>query len=122
MITQYEFSLIHRFLMQNSMISHYFGIFEAMYHWEENDSYLSKNMPIVTWYVDPESRRFRGSIDGPPPGLLQSKCFLVFIGDQYLDKLGEVMEKVKSVGKAVRMGHGIMGRRSPDGGLLRYRK
>ena len=38
MITQYEFSLIHRFLMQNSMISHYFGIFEAMYHWEENDS------------------------------------------------------------------------------------
>ena len=20
------------------MISHYFGIFEAMYHWEENDS------------------------------------------------------------------------------------
>ena len=40
MITQYEFSLIHRFLMQNSMISHYFGIFEAMYHWEENDSYM----------------------------------------------------------------------------------
>ena len=40
MITQYEFSLIHRFLMQNSMISHYFGIFEAMYHWEENDSAL----------------------------------------------------------------------------------
>ena len=67
-------------------------------------TYLSKNMPIVTWYVDPESRRFRGSIDGPPPGLLQSKCFLVFIGGQYVDQLGEVMEKVKSVGKAVRMG------------------
>ena len=42
MITQYEFSLIHRFLMQNSMISHYFGIFEAMYHWEENDSLIMK--------------------------------------------------------------------------------
>ena len=65
-------------------------------------TYLSKNMPIVTWYVDPESRRFRGSIDGPPPGLLQSKCFLVFIGGQYVEQLGEVMEKVKSVGKAVR--------------------
>ena len=71
-------------------------------------TYLSKNMPIVTWYVDPESRRFRGSIDGPPPGLLQSKCFLVFIGGQYLDQLGEVMEKVKSVGKAVRMGAPVL--------------
>ena len=45
-----------------------------------------------------------GVIEGPPPGQLQSKCFLVFIGGQYLDQLGEVMEKVKSVGKAVRMG------------------
>ena len=25
------------------MISHYFGIFEAMYHWEENDSGVAKN-------------------------------------------------------------------------------
>ena len=24
------------------MISHYFGIFEAMYHWEENDSGATK--------------------------------------------------------------------------------
>ena len=47
MITQYEFSLIHRFLMQNSMISHYFGIFEAMYHWEENDSTVITLQPSV---------------------------------------------------------------------------
>ena len=40
-----------------------------------------------------------GVIEGPPPGQLQSKCFLVFIGGQYLDQLGEVMEKVKSVGR-----------------------
>ena len=46
MITQYEFSLIHRFLMQNSMISHYFGIFEAMYHWEENDSKAHNKLDI----------------------------------------------------------------------------
>ena len=46
----------------------------------------------------------KGTIEGPPPGQLQSKCFLVFIGGQYLDQLGEVMERVKSVGKAVRMG------------------
>ena len=65
---------------------------------------LGKNMPVVTWHVDPESKRFPGIIDGPPPGLLQSKCFLVFIGGKYVDKLDAVMEKVKSVGKAVRMG------------------
>ena len=60
---------------------------------------VEKNMPVVTWYTDPKSR-----IDGPAPGLLQSKCFLVFIGGKYVDKLDAVMEKVKSVGKAVRMG------------------
>ena len=49
-----------------------------------------------------------GVIEGPPPGQLQSKCFLVFIGGQYLDQLGEVMEKVKSVGKAVRMGAPVL--------------
>ena len=60
---------------------------------------VEKNMPVVTWYTDPKSR-----IDGPAPGLLHSKCFLVFIGGKYVDKLDAVMEKVKSVGKAVRMG------------------
>ena len=29
---------------------------------------LGKNMPVVTWHVDPESKRFPGIIDGPPPG------------------------------------------------------
>ena len=60
---------------------------------------VEKNMPEVTWYTDPKTR-----IVGPPPVLLQSKCFLVFIGGKYVDKLDAVMEKVKSVGKAVRMG------------------
>ena len=60
---------------------------------------VEKNMPEVTWYTDPKTR-----IDGPLPGLLQSKCFLVFIGGKYVDKLDAVMEKVKSVGKALRMG------------------
>ena len=49
MITQYEFSLIHRFLMQNSMISHYFGIFEAMYHWEENDSTMTRHCVTILY-------------------------------------------------------------------------
>ena len=30
----------------DAMISHYFGIFEAMYHWEENDS-RSRNMSLI---------------------------------------------------------------------------
>ena len=84
---------------------------------------VKKIMPLVAWYTDPgfSNDMFHqygqyGSINGqcmtdpkiriggPPPGQLQSKCFLVFIGGKYVDKLDAVMEKVKSVGKAVRMG------------------
>ena len=66
---------------------------------------ISKVFPRHTYRVDTDlNMGANGVIEGPPPGQLQSKCFLVFIGGQYLDQLGEVMEKVKSVGKAVRMG------------------
>jgi len=65
------------------------------------DTNLALNLPKVTWYVDPKTE-YPGAIAGPPPGLHQSKCFLVFIGGKYLHQLGEVMEKVKAVGVAVR--------------------
>ena len=65
------------------------------------DTNLALNLPKVTWYVDPKTE-YPGAIAGPPPGLHQSKCFLVFIGGKYLHQLGKVMEKVKAVGVAVR--------------------
>ena len=73
------------------------------------NSDISKVFPRHTYRVDTDlNLNANGVIEGPPPGQLQSKCFLVFIGGQYLDQLGEVMEKVKSVGKAVRMGAPVL--------------